>query len=79
MEGSLLMGLQNKHTIFGKVVGDTIYNMLRLQEGIVDEEDEKPLNPHKILRTTVLINPYKDIQPRETIQLLDDEDESDSK
>ena len=28
--------LQNKHTIFGKVVGDTIYNMLKLEEGIVD-------------------------------------------
>ncbi len=29
--------LQSKHTIFGKVVGDTIYNMLKLEEGEVDE------------------------------------------
>lgn len=28
--------LQNKHTIFGKVVGDTLYNMLKLEEGIID-------------------------------------------
>ena len=28
--------LQNKHTIFGKVVGNTLYNMLKLEEGIVD-------------------------------------------
>ena len=42
--------------------------MMRLQEGIVDE-DERPENPHKILRTKVLINPFKDITPRETIQV----------
>lgn len=57
-----------------QVVGDTIYNMLRLQEGIVDD-DERPLNPHKIIRTKVLINPFKDITPRETIQMLADSDE----
>lgn len=28
--------LQGKHTIFGKVVGDTVYNMLKL-EGETDE------------------------------------------
>ena len=64
--------LQNKHTVFGKVVGDTVYNMLRLQEGIV--EDDKPINPHKILKTKVLINPFKDIKPRETIELIKEED-----
>ena len=59
--------LQNKHTIFGKVVGDTIYNMLRLSEGHLEDGD-RPKYPHKILRTRVLINPYNDITPRETIQ-----------
>lgn len=29
--------LQNKHTIFGKVTGDTLFNMLKLEEGLVDE------------------------------------------
>jgi peptidyl-prolyl cis-trans isomerase SDCCAG10 len=29
--------LQNKHTVFGKVTGDTVYNMLKLQEGLVDQ------------------------------------------
>lgn len=29
--------LQNKHTIFGKVTGETIYNMLKLEEALVDE------------------------------------------
>ncbi|ELU18908.1 hypothetical protein CAPTEDRAFT_161676 [Capitella teleta] len=55
--------LMNKHTIFGKVVGDTLYNMLKLSEGEVDR-DEKPLYPHKINSTKVLTNPYDDIVPR---------------
>ncbi|XP_045548457.1 spliceosome-associated protein CWC27 homolog isoform X2 [Salmo salar] len=42
--------LNNKHTIFGKVTGDTMYNMLRLAEVKCDQE-KRPLNPHK-LRTT---------------------------
>lgn len=29
--------LQNKHTIFGKVTGETIFNMLKLEEALVDE------------------------------------------
>ena len=59
--------LQNKHTIFGKVVGDTIFNMLRLSEGHLEDGD-RPKYPHKIIRTRVLINPFNDITPRETIQ-----------
>merc|ERR1712098_547235 len=59
--------LQNKHTIFGKVVGDTIYNMIRLSEGHL-EDGERPKYPHKFIRTRVLINPFNDITPRETIQ-----------
>jgi len=29
--------LQGKHTIFGKIGGNTIYNMIKLEEGPVDE------------------------------------------
>lgn len=54
--------LQNKHTIFGKVTGDTIFNMLKLEEGLI--EDERPVYPHKILKTEVLYNPFPDIVPR---------------
>lgn len=56
--------LQNKHTIFGKVTGKTLYNMLRLGEGEVDR-NERPLYPHKILSTDVLSNPFSDIVPRQ--------------
>ncbi|CAH0716959.1 unnamed protein product, partial [Brenthis ino] len=55
--------LQNKHTIFGKVTGDTIYNVLKLSEGLIGFDD-RPEHPHKIISTTVLINPFTDITPR---------------
>ncbi|KAE8636212.1 hypothetical protein XENTR_v10002888 [Xenopus tropicalis] len=55
--------LNNKHTILGKVTGDTIYNILRLAEVDIGE-DERPVNPHKIKTTEVLFNPFDDIVPR---------------
>lgn len=55
--------LNNKHTIFGKVTGDTIYNILRLAEVEIDK-DERPLIPHKIKSTEVLHNCFDDIVPR---------------
>ena len=62
--------LQNKHTLFGKVVGDTIYNMIKLQDVEIGAND-RPLHPPKILRTKVLINPFPDIEPRKVIQMED--------
>ena len=50
--------------------------MVKLQEGEVEEETEKPVYPHKILRTSVISNPFPDIQPRETIQILKDDETS---
>ncbi|XP_014210221.1 peptidyl-prolyl cis-trans isomerase CWC27 homolog [Copidosoma floridanum] len=55
--------LQNKHTIFGKITGETIYNMLKLEDTLVDETD-RPIYPQKILKTEVLSNPFDDIEPR---------------
>jgi len=60
--------LQNKHTIFGKVGGDTIYNMIRLGQGVI-EDGERPKYPHKILKTKVLVNPFPDIEPRAKIEM----------
>uniref|UniRef100_A0A8C6SUM1 Spliceosome-associated protein CWC27 homolog n=1 Tax=Neogobius melanostomus TaxID=47308 RepID=A0A8C6SUM1_9GOBI len=57
--------LNNKHTIFGKVTGDTVYNMLRLAE-VQCDCNERPLKPHKIRSTEVLASPFDDIVPRET-------------
>ena len=49
--------------------------MLKLQEGEVDEEYERPVYPNKVIRTHVIDNPFDDIKPRETIQMLNDEDD----
>lgn len=58
--------LQEKHTLFGKVTGNTIYNMIKLAEMTVDR-NERPHHPHKIISTEILNNPFDDILPRETI------------
>ncbi|KAL4235648.1 Peptidyl-prolyl isomerase cwc27 [Mactra antiquata] len=55
--------LMNKHTIFGKVSGNTIYNMLKLQDCETDGE-ERPLYPNKIIKAQILSNPFDDIIPR---------------
>ncbi|OAD52417.1 Transmembrane channel-like protein 3 [Eufriesea mexicana] len=34
--------VQNKHTIIGKFTGETIYNMLKLEEALVDEVEPSP-------------------------------------
>ncbi|CAN8023085.1 unnamed protein product [Ixodes persulcatus] len=66
--------LQNKHTVFGKVAGNTLYNMLRLEEGLVDSND-RPLHPHKIISTEVLVNPFEDLVAREKerVRVADEE------
>lgn len=67
--------LQNKHTIFGKVGGDTIYNVLKMQECEIDA-NERPVYPYKILKTEVLLNPFDDIVPRKTTKSDRDRDGS---
>lgn len=62
--------LQNKHTIFGKVVGDTIYNVLKFEECDIDS-NERPLYPYKITKTEVLLNPFDDIVPRNLTEKKD--------
>ncbi|PVU84593.1 hypothetical protein BB559_007545 [Furculomyces boomerangus] len=56
--------LQNLHTIFGTIVGDTVFNALKLAEGEVDKETERPLYPRKIVSAKILVNPFEDIVPR---------------
>ncbi|XP_021919710.1 peptidyl-prolyl cis-trans isomerase CWC27 homolog isoform X1 [Zootermopsis nevadensis] len=64
--------LQNKHTVFGKVTGETIFNMLKLEDALVDKlnvcfiifQDDKPLYPQKIIKAEILYNPFPDIIPR---------------
>lgn len=67
--------LNGKHTIFGKVAGDTIYNMIKMEDCEVNSDD-RPLFPPKIKKTEVLYNPFDDIVPRqikEEVQTKPDE------
>ncbi|XP_036973378.1 spliceosome-associated protein CWC27 homolog [Acanthopagrus latus] len=70
--------LNNKHTIFGKVTGDTVYNMLRLAE-VECDDDERPLNAHKIRTTEVLHSPFDDIIPRELKKAKKEKDKEEGK
>lgn len=65
--------LQNKHTVFGKVTGNTIYNLVKLQEMEIDSND-RPLYPPKINKTEILSNPFDDIVPRRTEKDLKSEE-----
>lgn len=50
--------LNGKNTIFGRIVGDTIFNVVKISEAEVDDND-RPLYPASITHTEVLI-PYFD-------------------
>lgn len=65
--------LQNKHTIFGKVTGNTVYNMIKLQDCETDSND-RPVYPPKINKTQILSNPFDDIEPRTTVSDKKNED-----
>ncbi|KAJ2786812.1 Peptidyl-prolyl isomerase cwc27 [Coemansia interrupta] len=56
--------LNKKHTIFGTVVGDSLFTALKLGEGEIDKETERPTAPKSIKATRVLDNPFPEIVPR---------------
>lgn len=58
--------LQGKNTLFGRVEGDTIYNVARMGEAEVGE-NERPVYPTKITGVEILVNPFKDLVRRERI------------
>ena len=55
--------LQGKNTLFGRVEGDTIYNVAGMGEAEVGEGD-RPLYPVRITGVEVLVNPFKDMVAR---------------
>jgi len=57
--------LNKKHTIFGKVVGDSVYNLLSFQSLDTDQND-RPVYPPSIRKVKVVLNPFDDINPRIT-------------
>ncbi|KAI9845453.1 MAG: Peptidyl-prolyl isomerase cwc27, partial [Pleopsidium flavum] len=52
--------------MFGRVVGDTIYNLMKMGEAeLVGEGSERPLYPAKVTGTEILVNPFEDMVRRE--------------
>lgn len=59
--------IDRKNTIFGKVTGDSIFNLLRLGDVETDKDDRPVDPPPKILSVEVLWNPFDDIVPRQVV------------
>ena len=59
--------LQDKHTMFGRIMGDTIYNLMKMGEAELEniEGSERPLFPTKIIGAEILVNPFEDMVRRE--------------
>ena len=53
--------LNGKNTLFGRVVGETYFNVMKISEAEVDE-NERPLYPTKIISSEVLIPYFGDLQ-----------------
>lgn len=54
--------LDGKHTIFGTVAGDTVFNLLRMGEAEV--VDDRPVEDIVLKTIEVLVNPFEDVVPR---------------
>lgn len=70
--------LQKTHTIFGKVTGETIFNLIKLNESETDS-NERPLYPHKINKVKILNNPFEDLSPRPEFMKSSSSDEKSKK
>lgn len=55
--------LDMKHTLFAKIVGQTTYNLVRINDVPVDKHD-RPLDPPRVLRAELTWDPFGDLEPR---------------
>ena len=57
--------LNKKHTLFGKITGDTLFNLRKFEEIEFDgeESDAQPLYPPRIQSTEVLVNTLSLLAP----------------
>lgn len=59
--------LDGKNTMFGRIAGDTIYNLAKMGEAEVHENSERPMYPTQITGVEILVNPFEDMKKRERI------------
>jgi peptidyl-prolyl cis-trans isomerase SDCCAG10 len=67
-----------RHSIFGRVAGPSLFNLLRANECVVDA-DERPLFPPVITRAEVLENPFPDLGPRPGVRWQQEEEKQQEK
>ncbi|KAI5248186.1 cyclophilin-like protein [Aureobasidium subglaciale] len=54
--------LQDKNTMFGRIEGDTIYNLMKMAEAdLTNDDSDRPLYPTSIRSTDILLNPFNDM------------------
>ncbi|KAL9613799.1 MAG: hypothetical protein Q9167_001690 [Letrouitia subvulpina] len=72
--------LEGKNTMFGRVVGDTIYNVMKMSEAeLASDGGERPLYPTKITGTEILVNPFQHMVRTVGAAQPDDQGASDKK
>ena len=59
--------LTNKNTLFGRVAGDTIYNLAKIGESEVAEGTDRPLYEVKITHIEILVNPFEGMKKRDKV------------
>lgn len=58
--------LTGKNTMFGRIEGETIYNLMKMTEAELVEGTERPLYPAKVTGAEIVINPFEDMVKRVT-------------
>jgi len=62
--------LQDKNTMFGRIEGDTIYNLMKMAEAdLAEDGSDRPLYPTRIVSTEVLLNPFSDMIKQASIAI----------
>ncbi|KAF2854268.1 cyclophilin-like protein [Plenodomus tracheiphilus IPT5] len=57
--------LQDRNTLFGRIAGDTIYNLMKMAEAEIREgSEDQPMYPTKITGADIIINPFEDMVKR---------------
>lgn len=59
--------LEGRNTLFGRVVGDTIYNLMKMGEAELETggTSERPIYPTKLTGAEILVNPFENMVMRE--------------
>jgi cyclophilin family peptidyl-prolyl cis-trans isomerase len=58
--------LTGRNTMFGRIEGETIYNLMKMAEADLVDGMERPMYPTKITRADIVLNPFEDMTKRVT-------------